>query len=119
MSIALRDSSTIRGLYSKQGSNRVSTVHIGSELLPLLVSGPHGLVLYGVLKHRKSGNRYQYEPSMASTTLCLVSLPVCLLQGVRVINGTGFAANANWLYVEWCTGEKEFYDAAKDPRMVN
>eukprot|EP00117_Sycon_ciliatum_P042003 scpid23909/ scgid30625/ Arylsulfatase; Aryl-sulfate sulphohydrolase len=39
-------------------------------------------------------------------------------QGVRVINGTGFAANANWLYVEWCTGEKEFYDAAKDPRMI-
>ena len=30
---------------------------------------------------------------------------------VRVINGSDWAENANWLYVEWCTGEKELYNS--------
>ena len=39
-------------------------------------------------------------------------------QGLRVINGSDWAVDANWLYVEWCTGEKEFYNTAKDTRQT-
>ena len=39
-------------------------------------------------------------------------------QAVRVINGSDWAENANWLYVEWCTGEKELYDSGVDPHQV-
>ena len=40
-------------------------------------------------------------------------------QALRVINGSDWAINANWLYTEWCTGEKEFYNSSKDPRQIN
>lgn len=39
-------------------------------------------------------------------------------QAIRVINGSDWAAEANWMYSEWCTGEKEFYDCNKDPRQI-
>ena len=39
-------------------------------------------------------------------------------QAVRVINGSDWAENANWLYAEWCTGEKEFYDSGVDPHQI-
>ena len=40
-------------------------------------------------------------------------------QAVRVINGTDWAIDANWLYVEWCTGEREFYNVSVDPHETN
>ena len=40
-------------------------------------------------------------------------------QALRVINGSDWAADANWMYAEWCTGEKEFYDCTKDPRQIS
>ncbi|XP_065837522.1 N-acetylglucosamine-6-sulfatase-like [Oscarella lobularis] len=40
-------------------------------------------------------------------------------QAIRVINGTDWAAGANWMYAEWCTGEKEFYNLTSDPREIN
>ena len=39
-------------------------------------------------------------------------------QAIRVINGSDWAANANWLYAEWCTGEREFYNVTADPHQV-
>ncbi|XP_062501527.1 N-acetylglucosamine-6-sulfatase-like [Corticium candelabrum] len=39
-------------------------------------------------------------------------------QGIRVINGSDWAAGANWYYAEWCTGEKEFYNLTDDPREI-
>lgn len=39
-------------------------------------------------------------------------------QAVRVINGSDWAKNADWLYVEWCTGEKEFYNVSSDKRQI-
>ena len=39
-------------------------------------------------------------------------------QAIRVINGSDWAANANWLYAEWCTGEKEFYNVSSDPHEI-
>ena len=39
-------------------------------------------------------------------------------QAVRIINGSDWAENANWLYAEWCTGEKEFYDSTVDPYQL-
>ena len=39
-------------------------------------------------------------------------------QAVRVINGSDWAENANWLYVEWCTGEKELYISEVDPHQM-
>ena len=40
-------------------------------------------------------------------------------QAIRVINGSDWAANANWMYAEWCTGEREFYNMSDDPHQVN
>ena len=40
-------------------------------------------------------------------------------QSVRVINGSDWAANANWLYSEWCTGEREFYNVTDDPHQIH
>ncbi len=40
-------------------------------------------------------------------------------QAVRVINGSGWATNADWLYAEWCTGEEEFYDVSADSHQIN
>jgi arylsulfatase A-like enzyme len=40
-------------------------------------------------------------------------------QAVRVINGSDWAAGVNWMYAEWCTGERELYDSNKDPHQVN
>lgn len=39
-------------------------------------------------------------------------------QGIRVINGSDWAAGANWFYAEWCTGEREFYNLTDDPHEV-
>lgn len=39
-------------------------------------------------------------------------------QAIRVINGSDWAAGANWLYAEWCTGEREFYNLTEDPREI-
>lgn len=39
-------------------------------------------------------------------------------QAVRVINGSDWAANANWLYAEWCTGERELYNVTTDPHEI-
>lgn len=39
-------------------------------------------------------------------------------QAVRIVNGPGWATGANWLYVEWCTGEQEFYNLTEDPHQV-
>ena len=39
-------------------------------------------------------------------------------QAVRVINGPGWARDANLLYVEWCTGEQELYNMTIDPHQV-
>ena len=39
-------------------------------------------------------------------------------QAVRVINGSDWATNANWLYAEWCTGEREFYNVTVDPHEI-
>ena len=39
-------------------------------------------------------------------------------QAVRVVNGPGWAHDADWLYVEWCTGEQEFYNLTNDPFQV-
>mmetsp|Transcript_12306 Transcript_12306/g.22064 ORF Transcript_12306/g.22064 Transcript_12306/m.22064 type:complete len:631 (-) Transcript_12306:36-1928(-) len=37
-------------------------------------------------------------------------------QAVRVVNGpSDWAGQADWLYVEWCTGEQEFYNMTSDP----
>ena len=38
--------------------------------------------------------------------------------GIRVINGTDWAEGANWLYVEWCTTEREFYNLTATPHEV-
>ena len=40
-------------------------------------------------------------------------------QAIRVINGSDWAANANWLYAEWCTGEIEFYNSTNDTRQIH
>ncbi len=40
-------------------------------------------------------------------------------QAVRVINGSDWATDANWLYTEWCTGEKEFYNVSTDPHQIS
>ena len=40
-------------------------------------------------------------------------------QALRIINGSDWAANSNWLYVEWCTGEIEFYNVSNDPRQIS
>lgn len=40
-------------------------------------------------------------------------------QAIRVINGSDWAEGANWMYSEWCTGEREFYDCNKDPRQIS
>lgn len=39
-------------------------------------------------------------------------------QAVRVINGSDWAEGANWLYAEWCTGEREFYNVTTDPHQI-
>ena len=39
-------------------------------------------------------------------------------QAVRVINGSDWAEGANWLYAEWCTGEREFYNVTEDPYEI-
>ena len=39
-------------------------------------------------------------------------------QAIRVINGSDWAANANWLYAEWCTGGREFYNVTADRHQV-
>lgn len=39
-------------------------------------------------------------------------------QAIRVINGSDWATDANWLYAEWCTGEKEFYNVSNDPYQI-
>ena len=39
-------------------------------------------------------------------------------QAIRVINGSDWAAGVNWMYAEWCTGERELYDSSKDPHQV-
>ena len=39
-------------------------------------------------------------------------------QAVRIINGSEWAQNADWLYVEWCTGEKELYNSSNDVHQV-
>ena len=40
-------------------------------------------------------------------------------QAVRVINGLDWAKGADWLYVEWCTGEKAFYNVTTDKHQVH
>ncbi len=40
-------------------------------------------------------------------------------QAIRVINGSDWAADANWLYAEWCTGEVEFYNSTNDTHQVH
>ena len=40
-------------------------------------------------------------------------------QAVRVINGSDWASGANWLYAEWCTGEREFYNVTEDPYQIH
>ena len=40
-------------------------------------------------------------------------------QAIRVINGSDWALNANWMYAEWCTGEKEFYNVSIDPHQIH
>ena len=41
-------------------------------------------------------------------------------QAVRIINGPfdDWSINSNWLYVEWCTGEIEFYNVTNDPHQT-
>ena len=40
-------------------------------------------------------------------------------QAIRVINGSDWAKGADWLYAEWCTGEREFYNVTSDKRQIN
>lgn len=40
-------------------------------------------------------------------------------QAIRVINGSDWAMNANWMYAEWCTGEREFYNMSNDPHQIS
>ena len=40
-------------------------------------------------------------------------------QAIRVINGSDWAEGANWLYAEWCTGEREFYNVTQDPHQIH
>ena len=40
-------------------------------------------------------------------------------QAIRVINGSDWTSNANWMYAEWCTGENEFYNITDDPREIS
>ena len=40
-------------------------------------------------------------------------------QAVRVINGSDWAEGANWMYAEWCTGEREFYNVTEDPHEIH
>ena len=40
-------------------------------------------------------------------------------QSVRIINGSDWAAHANWMYTEWCTEEREFYNLTDDPHEIN
>ena len=40
-------------------------------------------------------------------------------QAIRIINGSDWAKDADWLYAEWCTGEKEFYNVTADRRQIN
>jgi hypothetical protein len=55
--------------------------------------------------HRKN---YQYNHLYPNT-----------YQAVRIINGPSrWARNSNWLYVEWCTGEIEFYNVTNDPHQT-
>jgi hypothetical protein len=39
-------------------------------------------------------------------------------QALRIINGPfdDWSMNSYWLYVEWCTGEIEFYNVTHDPQ---
>ena len=39
-------------------------------------------------------------------------------QAVQVINGSGWAIGANWMYAEQCTGEREFYNVSEDPYQI-
>ena len=39
-------------------------------------------------------------------------------RAVRVINGSGWTSDADWLYVEWCTGEREFYNVTRDKQQI-
>ena len=39
-------------------------------------------------------------------------------QAVHFINGSDWAENANWLYVEYCTGEKELCNSGVDLQQV-
>ena len=40
-------------------------------------------------------------------------------QSVRIINGSDWAMHANWMYAEWCTGEREFYNVTNDPHEIS
>jgi hypothetical protein len=40
-------------------------------------------------------------------------------QAVRVVHGPDWASQADWLYVEWCTGEQECYNMTNDPHQVH
>lgn len=40
-------------------------------------------------------------------------------RAVRVVNGSDWTRNADWLYVEWCTGEREFYNVTRDKRQIH
>ena len=40
-------------------------------------------------------------------------------QAIHVLNGSDWAEGANWLYAEWCTGEKEFYNSTSDFYHIN
>ena len=39
-------------------------------------------------------------------------------QAIRVVNGPGWAIDANLLYVEWCTSEQELYNMTVDPHQA-
>lgn len=39
-------------------------------------------------------------------------------QAIRVINGSDWSEGVNWMYAEWCTGERELYDLATDPHQI-
>ena len=58
------------------------------------------------------GMEYKGMPDLRRIISAKTYLAVC------VINGSDWAENANWLYVEWCTGEKELYHTQVDLYQV-
>jgi hypothetical protein len=61
------------------------------------------------------GKRYENHPNYLNNHMYPNTY-----QAIRIINGPfeDWSVNSNWLYVEWCTGEIEFYNVTNDPHQT-